>query len=143
MHLQETIFCATAPSTSSSGSGAISLHDIQTGSTFAAFKQTSAAPHCTAFVESKNAKGGFMLASQPDKSILNVYNFQKVPFYATFSCCNFLNGVQNQVMLKIVLPEKLSCIAVDRRGDFCVGGTAQGRIYLWEASDSIAADEPA
>jgi hypothetical protein len=35
-------------------------------------------------------------------------------------------------MSKIVLPEKLSCIAVDHRGDFCAGGTANGRLYLWE-----------
>lgn len=41
---------------------------------------------------------------------------------------------QDQLALKIVLPEKLTCIAVDLRGDYCVGGTAQGRIYLWEAS---------
>lgn len=78
MHLQETIICATAPSSSSTGPGAISLHDIQTGSTLASFKQTNAGPHCTAFTESRHAHGGFMLASQPDKSILNVYNFQKV-----------------------------------------------------------------
>lgn len=58
-----------------------------------------------------------MLAAQPDKSILNVYNFQK-----------------DQLALKIVLPEKLSAIAVDPRGEFCAGGTVQGRIFLWEAS---------
>jgi hypothetical protein len=34
----------------------------------------------------------------------------------------------------MVLPEKLSCLSVDRRGDFCAGGTAQGRLYLWEVS---------
>lgn len=44
------------------------------------------------------------------------------------------NFDQDQIALKIVLPEKLSCIAVDPRGDFCAGGTGQGRIYLWEAS---------
>jgi hypothetical protein len=35
--------------------------------------------------------------------------------------------------MKMVLPERLSCIAVDARGNFCAGGTAHGRIYLWEA----------
>jgi pre-rRNA-processing protein IPI3 len=78
MNLHETILCATAPVSSSTGPGAISLHDIQTGSSLASFKQTSANPHCTTFVESRDAQGGFMLAAQPDKSILNVYNFQKV-----------------------------------------------------------------
>lgn len=39
---------------------------------------------------------------------------------------------QDQISLKIVLPEKLTCLALDRGGDFCAGGTAAGRIYLWE-----------
>jgi pre-rRNA-processing protein IPI3 len=78
MPLQEAILCATAPSSSHTGHGTISLHDIRTGTTWASFKQSNAAAHCTAFVETNNAQGGFMLASQLDKSILNVYNFQKV-----------------------------------------------------------------
>lgn len=61
-----------------------------------------------------------MLAAQPDKSILNVYNFQK-----------------DQIALKMVLPEKLSCLSVDHRGNFCAGGTAQGRLYLWEIASGI------
>lgn len=109
--------CATA---SSSGTGTISLHDIRTGTNLASFKQSNAAVHCTAFVETSNSQGGFILASQPDKSILNVYNFQK-----------------DQITLKIVLPERLSAIAVDARGQFCAGGTAQGRIYLWEVASGI------
>lgn len=80
MQLQEVILCGTSPSSSSSGPGAISLHDIQTGSTLASFKQTSASIHSTAIVNTRDGQGGFMLAAQPDKSILNVYNFQKVSF---------------------------------------------------------------
>ena len=45
-----------------------------------------------------------------------------------------LTSRQDQLALKIVLPERLSCIAVDPRGIYCAGGTAQGRVYLWEAS---------
>jgi hypothetical protein len=45
---------------------------------------------------------------------------------------SYLSGLKDQVSLKVVLPERLSCIAVDRRGQFCAGGTAQGRIYIWE-----------
>jgi len=77
MQLQEAVFCATA-SSSGSGFGAITLHDILTGSSLATFKQTNAAPHCTAYLESKKAQGGFFLAAQPDKSLLHVFNFQKV-----------------------------------------------------------------
>ncbi|KAF9462926.1 WD40 repeat-like protein [Collybia nuda] len=120
MHLQENILCATAPSSPNSGPGTISLHDIQTGTILASFKHTTAAPHCTTFLESRNTQGGFILASQPDKSILNVYTFQK-----------------DQISLKIVLPEKLTCISLDPKGNFCAGGTAQGRIHLWEVSSGI------
>ncbi|THH13451.1 hypothetical protein EW146_g6764 [Bondarzewia mesenterica] len=78
MRLQEVVLCATTPSSSAGGSGAIILHDIQTGSSLASFKQTSSSSHCTAVVNTADGQGGFMLAAQPDKSILNVYNFQKV-----------------------------------------------------------------
>jgi hypothetical protein len=73
-----------------------------------------------------------MLAAQPDKSILNVYNFQKVSGQLTLPGCKNNVWAQDQIALKIVLPEKLTCLAVDKRGEFCAGGTAQGRIYLWE-----------
>jgi pre-rRNA-processing protein IPI3 len=39
---------------------------------------------------------------------------------------------QDQIAVKMVLPEKLSCIAVDQEGRYFAGGTAQGRVYLWE-----------
>ncbi|KAG1781058.1 WD40-repeat-containing domain protein [Suillus placidus] len=120
MILQEVVLCATAPQASGSGSGAIILHDVQTGTSLASFKQSSSAPHCTSFVETRDGQGGFILAAQQDKSILNVYNFQK-----------------DQLAFKIVLPERLSCIALDNAGSFCAGGTAQGRIYLWEVASGI------
>jgi pre-rRNA-processing protein IPI3 len=78
MALQEAILCATNALSSNVGHGTISLHDIKTGTILASFKQSNVAVHCTAFIETNNTQGGFMLASQPDKSILNVYNFQKV-----------------------------------------------------------------
>ncbi|KAJ3571922.1 hypothetical protein NP233_g3442 [Leucocoprinus birnbaumii] len=120
MRLQELILCSTAPTTSESGAGSVVLHDIQNTTNLASFKQTSAGNHCTAVFESTNSQGGFILAAQPDKSILNVYNFQK-----------------DQIALKIVLPEKLTCITVDHKGLYCAGGTSQGRIYLWEISSGI------
>ena len=78
MLLQEVVLCATAPTEQGSGAGTIALHDIQTGSVLASYKQTSAGPNSTAVVPSRDGQGGFMLASQQDKSIMNVYNFQKV-----------------------------------------------------------------
>lgn len=80
MKLQETILCATSPPSSVAGSGVIAIHDIQTGATLASFKQSSAGSHCVAIFESGNLQGGFILASQPDKSIMNLYDFQKVQY---------------------------------------------------------------
>lgn len=78
MHLHEIIFCATASPSTTSGSGTVTLHDINTGASIASFKQTNAAPHCTTFLNSGNAQGGFFFAAQPDKLLLHAYNFQKV-----------------------------------------------------------------
>lgn len=36
------------------------------------------------------------------------------------------------MLSKSVLPEKMCCIAVDRRGRFAATGTVNGRVYLWE-----------
>ena len=78
MHLNEVVLCATAPSASGTGPGTLSLHDIQTGTSLASWKQTSAGLHCTAAVHTRDGQGGFMLAAQQDKSIMNLYTYQKV-----------------------------------------------------------------
>lgn len=49
----------------------------------------------------------------------------------------FIEYSKDQLALKIVLPEKLCSLTVDPSGDFCAGGTSQGRIYLWEACTII------
>ncbi|KAG1876566.1 WD40-repeat-containing domain protein [Suillus subalutaceus] len=118
--MQEVVLCAAAPQTPGSGSGAIVLHDVQTGTSLASFKQSNSGPHCISFVETRDGQGGFILAAQQEKSVLNVYNFQK-----------------DQLAFKIILPEKPSCLAVDTSGTFCAGGTSQGRIYLWEVASGI------
>ena len=78
MQLNEALLCASAPTTSALGPGVLSLHDVQTGTALASWKQTSSATHCVATVQTRDGEGGFMLAAQQDKSILNVYTFQKV-----------------------------------------------------------------
>ncbi|KAH7911431.1 WD40 repeat-like protein [Hygrophoropsis aurantiaca] len=119
MQLQETILCTTGPSPGT-GPGALTLHDIKTGSALAVFKQTTSSINSAGFVDTRDGQGGFMMAAQADKSVINVYNFQK-----------------DQIALKIIIPERLSCLAIDRRGEYCAGGTAQGRIYLWEIASGI------
>lgn len=120
MKIREVVCCSVAPPSATLGLGSIALYDIQTGSQLASFKQTSASIHSTAIVGTKAEQGGLIVASQPDKAILNVYTFQK-----------------EQLYLKIVLPEKLTCIAIDTEGRYCAGGTANGKIYLWEVASGI------
>jgi len=73
--IQEIIVCCSSPSTSA---GSIAFHDTRTGAVLATFKQTNARVHGTDLVETKDGQGGFILSAQQDKSILNVYNYQKV-----------------------------------------------------------------
>lgn len=76
-----------------------------------------------------------MMSLQRDKAVLNIYSFQKVSvpfFFLMIPVAKVYIESQDQIALKIILPEKLSCIAVDRRGDYCAGGTTHGRIHLWE-----------
>ena len=75
--MREVILSCSGPN-STPQSGSILFHDILTGSSLASFKQTSASKNCTALINSTGVQGGLMLAVQPDKSLLNVYSFQKV-----------------------------------------------------------------
>lgn len=78
MHFQEVILCSTGSSSQNTGQGAITLHDFQTGSLLASFKQANADVHSTAVFQTGNGEGGYILCAQSDKSIMNVYYFQKV-----------------------------------------------------------------
>lgn len=105
MLVQETIICSTAPTSSTSSPGLIALHDIQTGQALASFKQTSSAHHSVAISESTNTQGGFILAAQAEKSLLNVYNFQKVNKFSN-NLCSFTWLMQRG---RTNLPLKPSC----------------------------------
>ncbi|KAB5594826.1 Pre-rRNA-processing protein IPI3 [Ceratobasidium theobromae] len=120
MKLQETLLCGLCPGTPGSGSGHLALHELKTGATLATYKQSTSGVHRTSVVESQHGQGGFIISSQVDKPILNVYHFQK-----------------DQLAQRIVLPEKASCVASDVRGVLCAAGTPNGRIYLWECASGI------
>ncbi|CAE6428930.1 unnamed protein product [Rhizoctonia solani] len=119
MKLQETLLCGLGP-LSGSGTGHLALHDLKTGTSLATHKQSTSAVHNVAVVESQNSQGGYIFSSQVDKPILNVYHFQK-----------------DQLAQRIVLPERITCVASDSRGNYCAAGTANGRIYLWEVASGV------
>jgi pre-rRNA-processing protein IPI3 len=41
---------------------------------------------------------------------------------------------QDQMQLKIHLPEKMSCLAVSPNGCWVAAGSGAGQVYLWEVS---------
>lgn len=136
MPIQETVFCCVLPAGNSTGSGLISLHDIQTGTTLASFKPTNSTPHSVTYVESRPGLGGMILAAQTDKPFINVFNFQKVCAVSFISSMILLTLTgrcsQDQLSSKLILGEKLTSLALNYSGDYCAGGTSNGRIYLWE-----------
>ncbi|KAF8317122.1 WD40 repeat-like protein [Clavulina sp. PMI_390] len=116
----EVLLCTAGPSTSGQGSGTAILYDINTASSLLTLKQTFSAPHATQAVDTRGGQGGLVFSAQIDKGLLNVYSYQK-----------------DQLHMKIILPEKLTCIAVDSNGQYLAGGTQNGRIYLWEVASGI------
>ncbi|KZV93107.1 WD40 repeat-like protein [Exidia glandulosa HHB12029] len=99
---------------------AISLLDYTTGTLLASWKPANSNARCTALVATHNGLGGVMLAVQPDKPLLHAFAFQK-----------------DQMLHKIVLPEKLSALALDNAASYCAGGTHTGRVYLWEVASGL------
>lgn len=77
MDLREVILCSVGVS-AENAAGSVTFHDYQSGTSLASFKQTSPEVHCTAAMPSRDGQGGFLLTAQPDKSVMNVYTFQKV-----------------------------------------------------------------
>jgi pre-rRNA-processing protein IPI3 len=78
MQAQEVILCSASAQPENSGVGSLTVHDITTGAALASFKQTNAASRSVAVLQSKSTQGGVIFAAQTDKTVLNVYNFQKV-----------------------------------------------------------------
>jgi pre-rRNA-processing protein IPI3 len=76
--LQEVVLCASGPTQGNTSLGSVSLNDITTTNSVFSLKQTGAARNGYALVQTRNGQGGFVLAAQADKGLLNVYSFQKV-----------------------------------------------------------------
>lgn len=93
----------------------LSVSDLHTGSHLLSFKQS----HC-----SKNAAicvNNVLIVAQNDNAVLNVYRWHKEGFDQ-----------------KLLVPEKLDVLCSSHSGTWLAGGSASGKIYLWElASGSL------
>jgi pre-rRNA-processing protein IPI3 len=50
---------------------------------------------------------------------------------------NLLNMHQDQLHLKLHLPERLSALKVSPNGLWAAGGSPSGHIYLWEVGQAL------
>lgn len=100
----------------------IYVWDIRSGSTLFSFKQSSSDRSCLAIVSKPRAglQSGAILTAQTDRAVLNVYHWHR-----------------DQVQLKMPTPEKLVAVAASHKGDLVAGGTANGRVYIWQVSTGM------
>ncbi|KAI9249409.1 WD40-repeat-containing domain protein [Phascolomyces articulosus] len=107
---------------SSNTDSIIYVWDIRSGSTLFSFKQSTSNKACFTTVPKPNAslQTGTILTAQTDRAVLNVYQWQR-----------------DQVLHKMPMPEKLVSIAASHRGDLVAGGTASGRVFLWQISTGL------
>jgi pre-rRNA-processing protein IPI3 len=127
----------SAEATSSSNLGrayvpSIQIHDLLSNATVHAFKTSTSAPNALAHVGTQNGTGGGIFAVQEGKAIVNVWAWQKVPSTRLFY--GRIADNQDQMHLKLHLPEKLSCFAVSPNSAWAAGGSPNGQVYLWEVS---------
>ncbi|KAG0235948.1 Pre-rRNA-processing protein ipi3 [Actinomortierella wolfii] len=83
------------------------LWNLHTGSMLASFKQNVSPLGCLALVNNPRQQGSVFLAAQADKE------------------------------MKIVLPDKLVCLATSSKGTYCAGGTQSGRVHVWKVATGV------
>lgn len=116
-----TMFSEVAVSASATDS-TIYVWDIRSGSTLFSFKQSMSGKGCLSLVPRPNACSqiGAILSAQTDRAVLNVYQWHR-----------------DQVMHKMPTPERLVSVATSHRGTLVAGGTASGRVYLWQVATGM------
>jgi pre-rRNA-processing protein IPI3 len=130
---------ATSVTGRAAAAPAVQVHDLLSSAHLASFKTSTSALHSLSYVQSSGGSGGSILAVQEGKALVNVWAWQKVcsPCFAivTRSRC-YAYCCQDQLHLKLHLPEKLSCFSVSPNGHWAAGGSPTGQVYLWEVSRS-------
>jgi pre-rRNA-processing protein IPI3 len=108
---------------------------LLSNATVHAFKTSISVPNALAHVGTQNGTGGGIFAVQEGKAIVNVWAWQKV---SISHAARYGADEQDQMHLKLHLPEKLSCFAVSPNGCWAAGGSPNGQVYLWEVSNATS-----
>lgn len=88
------------------------------------WKGTSqAAPHCVSCVASAThavhgaGTSGLVAVMESDKAVLHLYSWQR-----------------DQALARLVLPQKMSCLALSPQATYLAAGGHDGRLYVWEVA---------
>ncbi|CAD6575096.1 MAG: Pre-rRNA-processing protein ipi3 [Tremellales sp. Tagirdzhanova-0007] len=98
----------------------IHVHDLITSAHLYAFKSSISSLNSVSYVPTQQGTGGVVLAVQDGKALVNVWAWQR-----------------DQILLKLHLPEKLSCFSASPNGCWAVGGSVSGHLYLWELASGL------
>lgn len=119
--LSETLLLATTRSPLDNvDTPSISLHNLHTGAVISTLKRSHTAARGLASTRTH------LFAQQSDKAVVNVYST------ATFT-----------LQTTVPFPEAFTVLAASPCGAFLAGGTAGGRIYLWELASGRFVATPA
>jgi pre-rRNA-processing protein IPI3 len=117
---------------------AIVTHDLLTSTHLHSFKTSTSGLASTSYVPTQDYAGGAVFSVQEGKALLHVWAWQKV-CRAALRAPELLPPwlelmMQDQMHIKIHLPEKMSCFAVSPNGCWAAAGSGAGQVYLWEVS---------
>jgi len=87
--------------------------NIRTGVILGSYKQNSSGIHSMAYLENSNC----LAIAQYNKPAIHTFSLSK-----------------EHPLLKSVIPEKLTSLATSKSGEYVVGGSATGKLYMWMTS---------
>jgi len=103
----------------SSNDAFIYIWDIRSGTLLATFKGNKTDTNAISLLSPlyQPARKSFIYSAQNDRPQINVWSFRK-----------------DQLLYKFTVPEKLSSTVITNNNNFFIGGSENGRIFVWEVS---------
>eukprot|EP00833_Pecoramyces_ruminatium_P016548 jgi/Orpsp1_1/1190580/evm.model.d7180000079893.1 len=103
----------------SSNDAFIYIWDIRSGTLLTTFKGNKTDTHALALLSPlyQPARKAYIYSAQNDRPQINVWSFRK-----------------DQLLYKFTVPEKLSSIITTNNSNYIIGGSENGKIYVWEVT---------